>query len=396
MIWQYRRASVGRRAGLWIVLVLGAVLAPARWLDAGPTPADPDGFTAQVEAHFAEWDVNRDGTLSFLEVSRLIPDVRIKGNAACALAAIHRVQRGKDPAWRHAAFSRDDLIDPHGVIETAHRPPFERAYHQHLVHLRATRHVLFAPGAPDLQGIHQGPLGDCFLIGVVGAVVHRDPGTLHEIIVQIPDGSFLVRFPGGPIVRVPSVSDSEIVLGSSDGNQGIWLNVIEKAYGELVLARRDREAPAIDVLSGAGTSTKTLELFTGNEGLRLRFRPHGSPHVPGGGEIAAIAPRARAILVEAQLDHRLTCCGTTTAATPPGIVPNHIYAVLGYDAERDIVHVWNPWGNHFTPKGSPGLKAGYPVQDGHFSVSLDDFIRIFAAMTYESPRSSAPIRTGLR
>jgi Calpain family cysteine protease len=393
---QYRPATVGRRAGIWIVLVLGATLAPARWLDAGPTPGDPDGFAAQVAAHFGEWDLDRNGTLSFRELGGLVPDVRIKGKAACALAAIRRVQRGKDPAWRHAAFSRDDLIGPHGGTETAHRPPFERDYRQHLAHLRATRRVLFAPGAPGLQDIHQGPLGDCFLIAVVGAVVRRDPGTLREMIDQMPDGTFLVRFPGGPMIPVPSVSDAEVMLGSNDGNQGIWLNVIEKAYGELVLARRGLEAPAIEALSAAGTSTKTLQLFTGHEGLRLRFRPHGSPHIPGRAEIAASAPRARAILIEAQLDRRLTCCGTTTAATPPGITPNHIYAVLGYDPARDVVHVWNPWGNHFTPAGPPGLAAGYPVQDGHFSVSLDDFIRIFAAITYESRRPAAPIRTGLR
>jgi hypothetical protein len=383
IIRQYRPARVGRRLGLSIVLVLGAMLAPARWLDAGPTRGDPDGFTAQVEAHFAEWDLDRDGTLSFRELSSLIPDVRIKGNAACALAAIHRVQRGKDPAWHHAAFSRDDLIGSEGGTKAAHRPPYERNYRQHLAHLRATQRVLFAPGAPALEDIHQGPLGDCFLIATVGAVVSRDPGTLHEMIGQTPDGTFLVRFPGGPMIPVPSVSDAEVVLGSRDGNQGIWLNVIEKAYGELARARRGLEVPAMDALSGTGTSTKTLELFTGHEGRRLRFRPRGSSHVPGRAEIAAIAPRARAILMAAQLERRLTCCGTTTAATPPGIVPNHIYAVLGYDSARDVVHVWNPWGNHFTPAVPPGLAAGYPVEDGHFWVPLDDFIRIFAAMTYE-------------
>lgn len=287
----YRPATAVRRVGIGIFLVLGATLAPARWLDAGPAPGDPGGFAAQAAAQFAEWDLDRNGALSFRELGGLVSDVRIKGEAACALAAIHRVQRGKNPAWRHAAFTRDDLIGPYGGTETGHRPPFERGYRQGLAHLHATRRVLFAPGAPGLHGIHQGAMGDCFLIATVGAVVSRDPETLRAIIGQMSDGTFLVRFPGGPMISVPSVSDAEVVLGSSDGNQGIWLNVIEKAYGELVLARRGREAPAIDVLSAAGTSTKTLQLFTGREGLRLRFRPHGSPHVPDRAEVAARVPR---------------------------------------------------------------------------------------------------------
>lgn len=42
------------------------------------------------------------------------------------------------------------------------------------------------------------------------------------------------------------------------------------------------------------------------------------------------------------------------------------------------------------------MEVGYPVQDGHFSVSLADFIRVFAAMTYESHRPASRVRTGLR
>jgi hypothetical protein len=384
-----RPRLVGRRLGIPIVLVLAAMLAPSRGLEAGPAPDDKVGFSAQVAAHFEEWDLNRDGTLSSDELSALVPDVRIRDEAACALAAIHRVQRGKDPAWHHAAFRRDDLVGPDVGSGTGRRPPFARIYRQGLTRLRATRHELFGPAAPRLVGIHQGPLGDCFLIATVGAVVGRDPATVRALVGQSTDGTFLVRFPGGPTVPVASVSDTEILLGSTDGDQGLWLIVIEKAYGELVLACRSRPGTPMDLLSGAGTSTKTLQLFTGRDGLALRFRPHGSHHVPGRAAVAELAPQARAILAEAQLERRLICCGTTTAPAPPGITPNHIYAVLGYDASRDVVDLWNPWGHHFTPEGPAGLESGYPVRDGRFSVPMTDFVRIFAAVTYESRRPAS-------
>ena len=394
-------ATVGRRVGTSIILVLGAALAPTHGLDAEAAPGDPGGFAAQVTAHFEEWDLDRDGALSFFELGRLVPAVRIKGEAAAALAAIHRIRRrGKNPTWHHAAFTLSSILigedGERGDRKIRHRPAFERNYRQCLAHLRATRRELFAPGAPSLRGIHQGPLGDCYLIGAVGAVVNRDPETLRAMIDPLPDGTFLVRFPGGPVILVSSVSDAEIMLGSSDGDQGIWLNVIEKAYGQRVLADRRRDVPAIDALWGARTATETLQLFTGRAGYRLRFRPRGSPHVPDRALVAALSSPARAILIAAKRDRRLTCCGTTKAAAPPGIAPNHSYAVLGYDPARDVVHVWNPWGNEFqfTPAGPPGLEAGYPVQDGHFSVTLDDFIRIFAAMTHESRTPAWLSRTG--
>jgi len=378
-------------------VLLGAILAlPGRLSEAdpGPNSRSSGGFVAEVDAHFAEWDLDHDGALSFREVGALVPDVRIGDKAAAALAAIHRVQRGQNPRWHHAAFAREELIAPGAEIETRagaeQPPPFERNYRQDLTHIRASRRVLFADDAPSLPGIHQGPLGDCFLIATIGAAVARDPNALRALIQTQPAGGFVVHFPGGPIVPVGSISDSEIALGSSDGHQGLWLNVIEKAYGQIVLARRGFQEPALDALSGTGTSTQTIQLFTGHEGLRLRFRPVGAPHGPRRGECAVLVREARAILIETMQQLRLTCCGTSTADTPPGIIRTHMYAVLGFDPDRDTVHLWNPWGNHFTPDGPPGLESGYPVQGGHFELPLTDFVRIFAIMTYES-RRPAPL-----
>jgi hypothetical protein len=188
-------------------------------------------------------------------------------------------------------------------------------------------------------------------------------------------------------VAVPSVSDAEVALGSSDGGQGVWLSVLEKAYGEIAArtlrGRRDDE-PAVDAVSGHGTSTLTLRLLTGHGAGVLRFRPRGSPHAPEGHHLADLVFRARGLLVRQSREHRLVCCGTTTAATLPGIMPNHMYAVLGYDPAADLVRVWNPWGNHFEPEGQPGLQNGYPVRGGQFTVPLNDFVRVFTAVTFET------------
>ena len=87
---------------------VGVLVASAGLLMAGEGAGVEGGFAAQVAAHFDGWDLDRDGAVSFVETSRLVPVATIRDEAAAALAAIHRVQRGR--AWPRAAFTRDDKL----------------------------------------------------------------------------------------------------------------------------------------------------------------------------------------------------------------------------------------------------------------------------------------------
>jgi hypothetical protein len=353
---------------------VGALVASAGALMAGEAPLVEGGFAAQVAAHFDGWDLDRDGALSFVETSRLVPFATIRDEAAAALAAIHRVQRGR--TWPRAAFNRDDLI----ADGPGRRPPFEPDYRWGLAQIRDAGRTLFAEGAPSVRGLRQGPLGDCYFVATVAAMVDRNPDDVRRIIREGPDGSFVVRFPDGETVHVRHVSDAEVALGSSAVGQGLWMTVLEKAYGQLVersLARRGIIEDAIDALGHGGHPTTALELFTGHDAAVLRFGTRAEGYVP----------LARALLIGNLRRRRLTCCATPDGDVPPGLAPEHLYAVLGFDPVGDVVHVWNPWGNRFEPSGPPGPEAGYPVRDGHLFVPLVDFVRIFAVMSYETDRT---------
>jgi hypothetical protein len=368
---------------------IGMVLASAGLLAAGEEPRPASGFSAQVEAHFGRWDLDRDGALSFLETSRLVPDVSTRDEAAAALAAVHLAQRGE--RWYRATFARDVLIATPDD-EPGRQPPFETYYRMGLAHIRATDRALFAGGGPNLRSFHQGLLGDCYFVATLGALVSRDPAVVGRIVRQGPDGSFDIRFPDGEPVRVRHISDAEVALGSYDGGQGLWLNVLEKGYGQLVersLARRGICEDAIDALGDGGRATGAMTLFTGNDAAVLRFRPDDPLVIPGDRRVAGFLPLTRALLISNFRRRRLTCCGTTEADTPPGIAKRHLYAVLGFDPAGDLVQVWNPWGNHFEPRGAPGLGSGYPVRQGHFTVPLGDFIRIFDSVIYETDRPAS-------
>ena len=235
----------------------------------------PPNFLAEAKANFKDWDLNGDGTLSFQETTRLVPRASLKDTSAAALAAVHLAQRR--PARYRAAFSRDVLFaaTPGGSDP---EPPFEFYYRTGLAHIRATERTLFAGAGPNLRTIRQGRLGDCYFLATLGALVHRNPKDVSRLVRREADGSFYVKFPDGEPVRVRLVSDTEIALASFADGQGLWLNVLEKAYGELVersLARRGIAEDAIDAVGDGGHPTAAMTLFTGRDAGLVRFRPEG-------------------------------------------------------------------------------------------------------------------------
>ena len=60
-----------------------------------------------------------------------------------------------------------------------------------------------------------------------GSLVTADERRGH----QQSDGSCEVVFFSGEKITVPKLTDAQVALGSSAGNQGLWLNVLEEAYG---------------------------------------------------------------------------------------------------------------------------------------------------------------------
>ena len=343
-------------------------------------------FVDQITSYLDLWDDDGDGGLSFEETSRRVPDTAIRDETAAALAAIHLAQRFDQ--WKHATFSRSELLAAPDS-QPGRLPPFEAYYEESFAHIRTTGRTLFIGEGPSLRSFHQGLLGDCYFVATLGALVERNPADVSRIVRAAADGGFDVRFPNGESAHVSKISDTEIALGSYVRGQGLWLNVLEKAYGELVarsLQRRRVFEDALDAVGGGGLATSALTLFTGYDPAVLRFRPDDTPMIASDLRVEGFLPLARAQLSANVRLRRLTCCGTTGAETPPGMPRSHLYAVLDFDSKNDLVHIWNPWGNHFDPQASPGIANGYRVRDGHFFVPLSDFIRIFASVIYESDR----------
>lgn len=366
-----------------VALVLVGVLAfPA----AGEEIPLPPSFLAEVSANFQQWDLDGDGTLSLEETTRLVPQPSFRDASAAALAAVHFAQRSVSP--RSSAFPRGLLMEvPASAGER--NPPFEYYYATGLAHIRRTERRLFATDAPSLSSIHQGRLGDCYFLATLGAVVNRNPKDVARFIRAQPDGSFAVQFADGKQITIRPLTDAEIALGSSAGQQGLWLNVLEKAYGaivEIAQLRRGIVENALDALGDGGDPSTAMGRLTGHDAGLLRFRPEGPDAVPGDRRVEGFLPVLRSRLLTQQRNGLIACCATAKVNVPPGMARQHLYAILDFDPARDIVLIWNPWGNFFEPRGTPGPTSGYRTQRGQFSVPLADFIRIFERVVYETDR----------
>jgi Calpain family cysteine protease len=426
---------------------------------AQPKPQAARTFADVVRAHFDGWDQDRDDTLSKHELDALCVSHRVQGEEAAAAAALKRVvrsgkyevppltkevlskpaapakaaaksatpatpapsadsDRAADDADRRDSgepvqASRSAATTAPSTTPSLRKPNFQSSYASGLKKIRNTKRALFLDETPDIDACKQGPLGDCFFVAAVGAFAHRDPAALKRMFVEQQDGSVLVRFGNGQSVAVTPLSDAELALSGSTGDEGLWLPVLEKAIGSL---RQDANPEkydtetATDAIARGGSTATMLRILTGHTTTRiaLKKRPRSTkkdergnpvlePSQPAG-EHAALAVRVREALTQAFANGRLAACGTLQEAQPKGIAQKHAYAVLAFDPAQDVVHLWNPHGNTHTPKGPAGLEHGYPTKAGRFSVPVAKFVRIFGSVVVETgeplPSVDGPTSSG--
>ncbi len=345
---------------------------------------------------FDRWCHNSSGLLRLQEVDAVIANPQARGNEAAAAVLLHR---------RLSAPARGGTngISAEELQALASDPESRRRFFQLRNHIwyvnRTAGRTLFMPKDPNFLSFHQGRMEDCYFLAVVGDMVCRDAPRMRSLITE-HDGAYVVSFPGGRSVSVPFLSDAELVMGASVGaDHGVWLSVLEKAFGLLRKANREERQredtpagaagsasarPAIiaDIMGRGGASAPVIALFTGHRVSTVRL----DHWIEEDGVEAT--NRLHQLLVELTGAKRLitTSVGRRDAAgaTPGGIIRNHVFGVLRYKPAEQSVMVFNPWGNSFTPKGQAGLVNGYPTRFGLFEVPLGDFIRIFTHLDYET------------
>lgn len=377
--------------------------------------APPSRPFSEVAAEaFHAWDEDGDGVLSSEEIDRHVVSPMFEGESAAALAAMKLVvrntkvaapelnldfvtNRSREPAGELLPSETPNEPTPDATrpAPSTGRPPasLERRYQSALRKIRSAQRELFADGDPDITTCRQGPLGSCFFIAGVGAMVHRDPDSVRRMIQPVFNASgeacYGVTFGDRRMVTVPILTEAQFALTSSAGRDGAWMSVLEQAYGSLRMNARPesrRTLEASDALAHGGSLSTTLRALTGNRVERIRMRGSKSDE-------SELVARVTKALAEAMAERRLAGASTGTATPlPPGINGRHAYAVLSFDRESELVELWNPHGNSFRPRGEAGRERGYQTRGGRFQVPVSDFASVFDAVVIEtqSAASGAP------
>jgi hypothetical protein len=353
----------------------------------------PNSVATILDAQFQRWDRDRDGKLSREEIDAVVANHNVTGDEAAAAAALHLYFRNNpkaEPLTRTFVIeSAAKTLPPERRDVASKAQHFQADFVHFRNHISTAPRELFVDDSPRLLGMHQGALGDCYFVCVVGAAIQANRQRFKQMFHPQQDGSCELVFLDGKKVPVKKLTDAQIALGSSAGQQGLWLNVLEQGFGQIHFNNEPKKAPGdipLDLISRGGDPQGTISLLTGHKSEFFEVLKHANE--------PAATKKLRDAMIGGAKGRLLMSCGTPNEKVklPPGVAGGHCYAVLGFAPETEKVHIWNPWGNNFQPKEEPaGLENGYPTKDGHFSVSLADFVKIFGYFEVETHVPVNPI-----
>ncbi len=340
---------------------------PVATQEATPRTVPPvaQKFLAAVRANFAKWDLNHDGRLTRDEIEIDMQDAHISGEAAAALAALKIGATQFDNLAETRAFTAADIDEIERTLREGRRldANYIGYFFVGLKKIEETPRELFAQGVPHLTAMRQYFTSDCYFLSAAGAVAETNPTALVRLITANGDGSYVVRFPGQPAVRVSTPTDAEIAAYTA-AKDGVWLNVLEKAYAVVRIRMEPKEARTQEPLDSVGFrlgSTGVMELFTGHASRAIRLGGESNK-----GATAPMVVQVRAALRTAFRDRR-----AVTAS-----MSHHAYAITAYDPATDLVTLHNPYnagGFETLPEGSKVRRS----DDGFFTISAAQLASAF-------------------
>lgn len=356
-------------AGLGIALYAIAALSPLR--AAEPTPAFLPAlsgaaaqFFAIVRANFSTFDRNHDGILTRDEIEIDMQDPRITGSAAAALAALKLGATRSNYLNQTKSYTLTDIDAMENTLRAGQKltPNVVKYFVVGFKKQHGVPRQLFAAGAPHLTAIDQSWTTDCYFLSTVGALAQANPGALVRLIRPNGDGTYTVAFPGKQAVRLRSPTDSELAA-YSDATDGIWLSLLEKAYGVVRIKDEPKQARTQEPLDSVDFRTgnpSVVGILTGHA-----YREINLPQKSHRAADSRLYADFRGALRGAFDGHRAVMLGNS----------HHVYAITGYDPATDMVTLHNPYNRSWKEKLVDGSE--YQSTGGFFTLPATAVVNNF-------------------
>lgn len=424
----------------WVVVVLALSIGaapttvPTTMPTTGPTRTP---FTTIVAQDFDQWDTNDDHVLAADEIDALVLDPSIKGEDAAAVAAMKIVLRGGK--FTVPPLTRDYFETYEQAVAAKKKPTpnWDGYFRSSKRRITLGGELHWPAEGLSLKNMRQGPLGDCYLVAVVGAMVERDSSQLHAMVTPLPDRRFQIALPATQPIVVGPLTDAQIAISSTTAGDGVWLALFEQVFGRLraTLAGKVDTLEVTDLIARGGSTSASIAALTGH-GRKLVYFPRNrdrdeeyqtarirgeivkaldekriitatvaalptttpsarpTTSVSTAGDAPTTAPTIAIIAPTTRSASDVATTQRSPRIVPPGIDTKHAYAVLAYDAETDTVELWNPHGQSFRPKGPPGLPHGYKTTNGRFRVPMREAYRFLSLITIETDSPATQPTTG--
>ncbi len=213
--------------------------------------------------------------------------------------------------------------------------------------------ALFGPNGPSYLDVHQGALGDCWLDASLAEVAARQPGVIQSMFTYkgtelengVTVGLYSVRLYSNSGAAFYVTVDTELPSGGGlydhPANGTMWVSLAEKAYVEAngmgLVTSGTVGSDSYAALNG-GWPVWALHAITGQSASSYSVNPSNIAAAWNAGELI---------------------CMCTTNPPNTNIVPEHCYAVVGYNPSSGLpFEVYNPWGTN-----SSGIALG--TYNGH-------------------------------
>jgi hypothetical protein len=203
--------------------------------------------------------------------------------------------------------------------------------------------------------VYQGEEGDCWLLSAFAVTAAHDPSVIQSMFTS--DGTqtengiqvevWTVRFYDNGVATyltvnnyLPASSGCFVYAGGyqsiSNPNNVLWVDLAEKAYAQLSASGwNSRPATNAYAALNAGNASSALPVITG------ALESSANPYVSSTSFSNAIA------------NGILLTLGSYADNNALGIVGDHDYGVLGYNASNQTFTLLNPWGWNNT--NAPGI-----------------------------------------